>query len=117
LLSTAPRAAWLRRALVYIIKAIGRREVDDVTAALAGEWLSSLPAWVAEPSIGIGDDGSISIEWDRAEKVLHVMFDEVSTDAYFADARSGEEWEMTVAADTGPLLNALRRMSPSSTQI
>ena len=79
---------------------------------MAADWLFILPSWVPKPAVGIGDDGSVSIEWDHAGKVLHVMFDQDSVEAYFVDEQSGEEWEMTVAAETGPLLHALRLISP-----
>jgi hypothetical protein len=60
-------------------------------------WLSSLPAEMPEPFIAIGDDGSISSEWDVHRNSLHVTFFGNADEVYFVSP-SGEEWEGTLDA-------------------
>lgn len=60
-------------------------------------WLASLPMALPDPFIAIGDDGSISSEWDVAGNSLHVTFYSDSSEAYFSTP-SGYSWEGSVGA-------------------
>jgi hypothetical protein len=111
-LLTVNRPAWLSRALSSIFRLASVR-VAPRAFLDAAYWLTRLPEWVAAPSVGIGDDLSVSIEWDHGGKTLHVMFIDGSAEAYFEDTETGVEWEMQLGSTTDPraLVHALQSVS------
>jgi hypothetical protein len=60
-------------------------------------WLSTIPLEMPAPFVAIGDDGSISSEWDGCGSSLHVTFFDDTNEVYFFNPE-GEEWEATVHA-------------------
>ena len=78
---------------------LGRRTPTVQTFALMRlvNWVSRLPAGLPDPFIAIGDDGSISSEWDVAGNSLHVTFADDIDEVYFVSP-DGDEWESTLDA-------------------
>jgi hypothetical protein len=78
---------------------LARRTPNVQTLALGHlvDWLSNLPAELPEPFIAIGDDGSISSEWDVGGNSLHVTFLDNIDEVYFVSPH-GDEWESTLDA-------------------
>jgi hypothetical protein len=91
-----------------IVAAFAAKPVRYATATAAIRWLMALPSWVPRPEMGVGDDGTISIEWDHNAKTLHVMFSFESVEAYFDNPEDNEEWEMSVSTDSVRVRHALR---------
>jgi hypothetical protein len=60
-------------------------------------WMLNLPEALPNPFVAIGDDGSISTEWDADGNSLHVTFNNDNEEVYFF-SRSGEEWESSLEA-------------------
>jgi hypothetical protein len=69
-------------------------------------WLSTVPAELPEPFVAIGDDGSISSEWDAEGNSLHITFFNDTNEVYFFSP-GGDEWEGTIDA-VDKLSNAMR---------
>jgi hypothetical protein len=60
-------------------------------------WIHNLPEALPNPFIAIGDDGSISTEWDVEGNSLHVTFEGDTEEVYFFSP-IGEEWESSLDA-------------------
>jgi hypothetical protein len=101
--------AWLLDSVREL--ATARAILSNDTANAAFRWLMQLPEWARQPAIGAGDDDTVSIEWDRAGKTLHVMFDGHSAQAYFEDESANEEWEMELGHGSYALLRALKAIA------
>jgi len=96
------RQAWWDQAVSDLRRGLQGRRVEPEVVNAALRWLASLPGGMPRPSIGVGDDGSVSLEWDRPGGVLHVMFDDIGGEVYFSSAeRDGDEFEapIDIAAD------------------
>lgn len=94
-----------------------RRYVDsgaavDSAVALneALRWLNELPSFFPQPTLGIAEDRAVSVEWDRAGNVLHVMFTERDAEVYFA-ARNGDEFETALDAGYDKVMAAIRTLA------
>jgi len=111
LLDPPPGAPWIEEIGSQIVLAARARRIDYDTALTSLSWLLRLPPWMPEPSIGIGDDGTISVEWDRNGRTLHAMFDGHDADFYFEDGQDGEEWETTLTAGDDRVRYALRSIA------
>ena len=61
------------------------------------EWIFNLPEGLPNPFVAVGDDGSISTEWDAGGNSLHVTFDDETEEVYFFSL-GGDEWESTLDA-------------------
>jgi hypothetical protein len=110
ILATSEPPRWMLEAIREL--ALRARRLRSSESALAAfEWMLALPDWVRRHSIGGGDDGSISIEWDQAGRTLHVMFLDGTTEAYFIDEASGVEWELSVNGYSPEIVHALRVVS------
>ena len=72
----------------------------------AVSWADSVQEWASRPEVGIGDDDTLSFEWQRGGKHLHVMFQKRDVEAYFAED-DGDQWETTLPAGAEKLVSAL----------
>jgi hypothetical protein len=88
------RADVLLRLLELTVKS---PQVRPAAFARASEWLINLPEAIPNPFVAIGDDGSISTEWDAAGNSLHVTFEGDTEEVYFFSP-TGEEWESSLDA-------------------
>src|SRR6266536_416126 len=77
--------------------------------ARALKWLINLPEALPNPFVAIGDDGSISTEWDVDGNSLHVTFDDDIEEVYFFSP-NGEEWESSLDA-VDKLSSAMRTIA------
>jgi len=111
LLAPTRDVPWIEEIGSQIVLAARARRIDHDTALTSLSWLFGLPQWMPQPSIGIGDDGTISVEWDRNGRTLHAMFDRHDAEFYFEDSQDGEEWETTLTADDDRVRYALRSIA------
>ncbi|MGH3218559.1 MAG: hypothetical protein ACRDPY_07480 [Streptosporangiaceae bacterium] len=88
------RADVLRRLVELGLKS---PQVQPHTLARVFGWIYSLPEAMPSPFIAVGDDGSISTEWDVGGNSLHVTFEGDTEEAYFFSP-TGEEWESSLDA-------------------
>lgn len=72
-------------------------------------WLDGLPANMPSPFLAVGDDGSVSAEWDVSGSSLHVTFYSDFDEAYFVDSR-GDEWESSTES-VDKMLSAVRSIA------
>jgi len=72
-------------------------QVQPAALIRVGEWLTNLPGAVPNPFVAIGEDGSISTEWDIGGRSLHITFEGDTEEVYFFSP-DGEEWESTLDA-------------------
>lgn len=84
----------LRRLIELSLKS---PQVQPFTLARVLGWVHSLPEAMPSPFVAIGDDGSISTEWDVGGNSLHVTFGGDTEEAYFFSP-TGEEWESSLDA-------------------
>ena len=101
-------APWINDAIDDLIFRVASGYVPLKTFARCVRWLATIPRWVNRPSIGAGDDGSVSVEWEQSSRVLHVMFVDGNIEAFFSDDNDGNEWELAVRDDDSQLMGALR---------
>jgi hypothetical protein len=72
----------------------------------AAAWIFGLPGSLPDPFVAIGDDGSISAEWDIGKNSLHVTFADDGDEVYHLTS-AGEEWESALDA-TDKISSAMR---------
>ena len=77
--------------------AVSSPHVQPQTLVRVIAWLFNLPEGLQNPFVAVGDDGSISTEWDVGGSSLHVTFDDETEEVYFVSP-DGEEWESTLDA-------------------
>jgi hypothetical protein len=92
--SYAMRTEVLARLLELASKA---PQVQPSALVRVWEWLPNLPEALPNPFLAIGEDGSISTEWDADGSSLHITFDEETEEVYFLSP-NGDEWESTLDA-------------------
>jgi len=78
-------------------RALRAPSVQPSALARLVNWLANLPASLPNPFIAIGDDGSVSSEWDISDRSLHVTFFDDGDEVYFSNP-DGDEWEATTDA-------------------
>lgn len=88
----------------------GSADTSAVALNSALMWLTDLPSFFPRPSLGIADDGAVSVEWDRAGNVLHVMFTETDAEVYFS-AHDGDEFETALDAGYDKVMAAIRTIA------
>ena len=113
--TVAPENAYSRRAATIqkLAEIAGRTPYVQPPALVnLALWLSSLPAEMPEPFIAVGDDGSISSEWDVNRHSLHVTFFDDADEIYFVSP-GGEEWEGTLDAND-KLSDAMRTIAQAA---
>jgi hypothetical protein len=84
--------------------------VDGDAFNAAVNWVVDLPASMPRPQIGLGEDGSVSVEWDRAGNALHVRFEASAAEVYFA-SDAGDEFETDLGAGQDKIAAALRTIA------
>ncbi len=84
-------------------------QVQPDAFARALEWVINLPEALPNPFVAIGDDGSISTEWDAGGNSLHVTFEGDTEEVYFVSP-TGEEWESSLDA-VDKLSSAMRTIA------
>lgn len=97
---------------------VARRTVSEATRCPVSQstllnaltWLAYLPGGMPRPHVGAGDDGTISIEWDRGANHLHIMFEDGSGEVFF-HASSGDEWDTSIDAGHDKIRAALRAIA------
>src|SRR5258708_4847241 len=87
---------------------VARRAPYVQPTAVTGliDWLAGLPNRLPEPFIAVGDDGSISAEWDVRGSSFHATFYSNSNEVYFHSPVE-EPWEGSTDA-TSNVSAALR---------
>ena len=73
-------------------------------------WIRDLPANMPAPAAAIGDDGSISIEWDAKGVSLHLTFHGGGEEAYFV-SDDGDEWEASQVIGMKKVDDAIGRLA------
>jgi hypothetical protein len=93
------RSYRMRSEIIFRLLELARRSPNVQRYALARvvEWMLGLPEVLPNPFVAIGDDGSISTEWDVAGNSLHITFDKDAEEVYFFSP-DGEEWESSLDA-------------------
>lgn len=86
--------------------------VQPFALARVAAWVIGLPKGLPDPFIAIGDDGSISTEWDTNGSSLHVTFDNDNGEVYFCSP-DGDEWESSLDA-TDKISAAMRVIALAS---
>ncbi|HVT63699.1 MAG TPA: hypothetical protein VHD81_00910 [Mycobacteriales bacterium] len=89
-----------------IRRRVPHREVNPVALAAAVDWLMDLPSGMPKPTVGFGDDRTVSVEWDRGGNVLHAMFSSDDAEIYFA-AQNGDEFETVIDAGADKIRAAI----------
>jgi hypothetical protein len=89
--------------------AVSSPYVQPQTLVRVITWLFNLPEGLQNPFVAVGDDGSISTEWDVGGSSLHVTFDDETEEVYFVSP-DGEEWESTLDA-VDKLSSAMRTIA------
>jgi hypothetical protein len=107
--SYTSRADALLRLLDLVSKSAN---VQPFALARVAAWVIGLPKGVPDPFMAIGDDGSISTEWDTNGNSLHVTFGNDSGEVYFCTP-GGDEWESSLDA-TDKISAAMRVIALAS---
>lgn len=92
----------------YVETGAARTSAVALNAALL--WLNELPSFFPRPILGIAEDQAVSVEWDRAGIVLHVMFTDTEAEVYFS-ARNGDEFETALDAGYDKVMAAIRTIA------
>ena len=111
LLMAAPQQWWVPLT-IEVRRLLESRPVDPRAMRNALEWLSLLPGSMPQPYLGVGDDGSVSVEWDRSDNALHVRFAANSAEVYFS-GRNGDEFETALDAGEDKIRAALLALAHS----
>lgn len=101
---------WWPRVARRTVSEATRCPVSTSTLIRALTWLAYLPGGMPQPHVGAGDDGTISVEWDRGANHLHVMFEDRSGEVYF-QASNGDEWDTSIDAGHDKIRAALRAIA------
>jgi hypothetical protein len=101
---------WWREILVRTASEVRRHPVTLSTLETALTWLAQLPGGIPRPHIGVGDDGTMSVEWDRNGSHLHVMFEDSTGEVFYQDS-NGDEWETSIDAGHDKIRAALRAIA------
>lgn len=101
---------WWREMILRIASEVRRHPVNQNTLNSALSWLDQLPGGIPSPHVGAGDDGTISIEWDRNGSHLHVMFEDSFGEVFFQGS-NGDEWETSIDAGHDKIHAALRAVA------
>lgn len=101
---------WWREIIIRTASEVRRHPVSQNTLNSALIWLARLPGGMPRPHVGAGDDGTISVEWDRNGSHLHVMFEDNSGEIFFQDS-NGDEWETPIDAGHDKIRAALRAIA------
>jgi hypothetical protein len=102
--------SWWPEVAQRIVSEVRRCPVSHSTLVSTIAWLTDLPGGIPRPHVGAGDDGTISIEWDRGENHLHVMFEDNSGEVFF-HASNGDEWDTPIDAGHDKIRAALRAIA------
>ena len=105
-------APWRSQVLDQVLLLAEISPIGNETLNSAAHWLLNLPPSMPRPAIGVGDDGTISVEGDRRGNTLHVMFEEGNAEVYFAGA-NGDEWETNLGQAPDKLDMAMRTIASS----
>lgn len=111
LLINAPQRWWMPL-IGEVQRLLASRPVDPQALLDSLEWLGGVPSSMPQPYLGVGDDGSVSVEWDRADNVLHVRFEAHGADAYFSGS-NGDEFETSLDAGEDKIRAALQALARS----
>lgn len=96
-LPTRP-APWLRSAWLRLAASAGMSHVTDPhVVKRAFSFLESLPGWIPEPFVAVGDSGIVDIEWESSEGDLTISFSVSGDDVSWLGA-DDTEWEVPFGA-------------------
>jgi hypothetical protein len=101
---------WWREIVQRLVGEAIRYPVSKPTLISTLSWLGQLPGGMPQPHVGAGDDGTVSVEWDRRGNHLHVMFEDTSGEVFFQSS-NGDEWETPLDAGHDKIRAAIRQIA------
>ncbi len=102
----AQRQPWWPSVSYEIRQMVETYPVDMHALNRSLTWLVNLPRSMPRPEIGFGEDGSVSVEWDRRGNVLHARFERECAEIYFCGA-NGDEFETSLDAGEDKIRSAV----------
>jgi hypothetical protein len=98
---------WLDKAVQDIERSSAGREVSGSALLRCLNWIFTLPNNLRAPEISVGEDGTISLEWDSRGNVLNILFDDRGDEWYF-EPDGGESVEDRLESQIDRLSEALQ---------
>lgn len=105
--SSLSAPAWIDAVVRQIERSASGRDVSVAALTRCLMWVLALPGEVKAPRASVGDDESVSLEWEAGGSILHILFDDRMDEWYFEDP-DGNEIESRLGSSSDKLIQALQ---------